>query len=289
MARAILEEKITFKTKVQNIQQLTRVFTKAFDIQGLKWKFQIEKKIACQEENRMEDAVAVWLHCDIPNELNDFMCGARAKITLVSFKDSKESKQRCLSKVYNSRTKIWGYHSFIEWEKLFINGFVRDDAVLFKIELKVGRLEHKNFGSLTFTTIEDKYEGEEIVEKLMKLILNKIDDKFVATNSTKFKFNDTMFHIELYEWFHDEQFFFIMDLYCDTEQFPDDWSCELSAKLKFVPANADFVPIKRFKRLQFSKNEKFMSVGMVVWPKLKLQFVKNDSIEMMLELKVEQH
>lgn len=121
----------------------------------------------------------------------------------------------------------------------------------------------------------------------MKLILNKIDDKFVATKSTQFEVIGVMWHIEISKWFENEQDYFRFKLFCDNER-SSDWSYELSAKLKLIPVNADFVPIERFESFRFDKSSKTMPVRMIEWPELELKFVKNDSIEMIVELKVKQ-
>lgn len=287
MTRVVLRHKIAFDMEVQGIKQLKSAFSDAFVIRGLKWKIEIKKQIACQKKNRMEDTVAVWLHCNFPKDFEEYMCGAQAKITLVSFKDNRKSHQACISSVHESKDSPHGLESFIEWKKLFTDGYVRDDTVLFEIELKVGRLEHNDCGSLIITTIEDKFKGETETEKLMKLILNNVDNDFVAAKSAKFKFNDVIWYTECVKWFDGEKDIFEIRLRCDGGKSPANWLCELSAKLKLMAENADSEPVEECHSFDFADSDDLLLIEIIEWSKLKEQFVKNGTVEMVLELKVE--
>lgn len=222
MARVILRDKITFNMEIQNIKLLKHEFSDSFVIHGLKWSFGIKKHVACQEENLMEDTISVSLHCNIPNDLKDFMCGARARIKLVSFKDNNNSYWRYIVNVYDSEHTVWGFVPFIEWKELFSNGYVRNDGVVFEIKLEVGPLENKDCSSLIIKTIEDTYGGEEVIEKIIKIILNGIDASFVATKSVKFKFNSSMCQIAIAKYFGIEKDQFLFRLYHNHEQSSDD-------------------------------------------------------------------
>lgn len=290
MAQAILENKITFNMRIQNIQQLTHVFSNTFNIRGLEWKFKITKKFACQEKNRMEDSIGVWVYCNIPNKLKDYMCGAQAKIKLVSFDDNRQSHQDCIARVYDLKKANRGISSFITWKKLFANGYVQNDSVLFEMELRVGPLVHQDSNDLMMKTIEDKYEGEKVTEKLMKLILNKVDDDFVAAKSSEFKFDGLLWHVAMVKSFYKNESVFTFRLYCHNEQSSEiDWLYELSTKLKLIPVNTVSAPIEKLKSFKFDRNNENAGVTLIDWSKLEGQFIKNDSIEMMVELKVKQH
>lgn len=60
-------------------------------------------------------------------------------------------------------------------------------------------------------------------------------------------------------------------------------------KLKFTPVNADAVPVAKAKNLVFDKNKNFVSLRMIEWSKLEEQFLKSETVEMILELKVKQY
>lgn len=126
MARIILKDKVTFNMELQNVSQLKQAYSDALVIHGLKWNFKIEKIVANQEKNRRKDTIGVSLHCNIPSEYEDFMCGARAKIKLLSVKDRIKPYHRCLCSIYDANTTSWKCSSFIEWKKLFSNGYVQD-------------------------------------------------------------------------------------------------------------------------------------------------------------------
>lgn len=287
MTRIVLRHKITFDMEIQDIKQLKSAFSDAFVIRGTKWRIEIEKKIPCQEEDRMKDTAAVWLHCNIPEDLKEYMCGAQAKIKLISFKDSKKSHQKCISYVYDSENAIYGFDSFIKWEKLFTNGYVRDDTVLFEIELKVGRLEHKDCGILIIKTIGDKFKGETETGKIIKIILNNVENDFVAAKSASFKFDDMMWHMKCVKWFNGEKDIFEIRLCYDGGKSPEYWSFKLFAKLIIMPVNADSEPFEECCSCDFEKSGEYLPMETIEWSKLEEQFVRNGRVEMMLELKVE--
>lgn len=292
MAQVALEDKITFNMKVKNVSQLTHVFSNAFVVHGLKWKLKIEKNVANEEENGTEDkgsTLGVWLWCNIPNDRKHCMCAAQAKVKLVSFKDKGDSKRRFAVGIFDSENKGRGFDSFIKWRKLFNNGYVRDDTILFEIELKVGRLEYADYNSLIMKTIGDTYENEKVTEKLIKFTLNGMGDDFVASKSTKIIFYGLPWHTEFSKWFDDERVFFQMELFCDIERTSTDWSCELSVTMKLMPANVDLEPVERSNSFNFDGNEKNAIMELIEWSELEEQFIRNDAIEMMMELKVQNH
>lgn len=289
MAQASLMNRIAFNVKIQNMHRLKQVFSNVFDINGMQWKFEVEKIAACYKENRFEDTVGVWLQCIILGNRKDYMCGAQAKIKLVSYKDDENSLQECVCGVYDSENTTWGLKSFIAWKDLFVNGYIQDDTAIFEMELKVGPMEYKGCNSLIMKTIKDKYEGEEVSEKTMKLILNRIDEDFVATKTTKFKFNELLWHVVVTKWFDINRDYFRVELHCDNEQSSNDnnWSCELSVTIKLVAANADDDnSVEECDSFKFNKNENYFSMNVVEWSELEKGFVKQSTMEMMLKFKV---
>lgn len=289
MAQAIITDKITFKMKIQNVSQLSLAHTKAFNVHGLKWKFKIEKNIANTGKNRMENTLGVSLDCSIPNDRKYCMCAAQAKMKLVPFKDNSYSVHGYMMGVYDSENTKWGLPSFIEWNKLFSDGYVQDNAVLFEVELKIGPLESKDCNSLTMKTVEDKHKGEKVTQKLMKLILNRVDDDFLATKSTKFIFNDLIWYITAEKWFGCEKELFLVALHYDNEHTSDDWSCELAATLKLMPVNPNAELIEISESFKFDKNEEMMLIGTAEWSYLEQSFIRTSTMEMILELEVKQH
>lgn len=117
-----------FNMELQNVSQLEakHEISQIFNIRGWEWYFRIMKLAVCQRENETEDTICVLLLCDIPNNLKNYMCGARAKIELVS--SNSKSHHGCLSAVYDSENAYWSFDSFIEWKELFKNGYVQDRA-----------------------------------------------------------------------------------------------------------------------------------------------------------------
>lgn len=277
MAQAVLKRKIVFDMEIENVSQLTDVYSDTFVIRGFEWKFKIEKIVACEAKNQMEDKIGVQLQCDIPNELNDYMCGALAKIKLVSLKDDKKSTLKCISEVFDAENVEWPIPFFIGWKELIDNGCVRDDTILFEIELRVGPLERADCSSLTIKTIEDKYKGKDVTAKLIKLTLNKIDESFIAAKSEKFKFNGLLWHIVIGKVVENEQDYLSFMLNFDNKSVPDDWSCELSA---MVNPSARKPCGKNFGEL--TKNSR--RGAEIAWPRS----VKNGSFEAMLELEVKE-
>lgn len=287
MARVVLKDKIMYNMEIQNVSQLAQVCSGTSVISGLEWSFEIEKLVACQEENRVDDTISVSLCSNIPDDRKDYMCGAHAKVTLVSYKNDKQSHRKCISGVFDAENTIWGLDCFIKWKDLFIKGFIQDDTVVFEMELKVGSMEYKGCNSLILKTIEDKYEGEKVTEKLLEIILNRIDDDFVATKSKVITFNGLQWHIVVGKSFKNEKKYFTVTLLCDNEQSSDDWSCELWVTLKMIPVNADSAPIEKCFNLKFDENNKLSAImNSTEWSALEHQFVKRKAIEMMLGLKV---
>lgn len=277
MAQAVLKRKIMFDMEIENISQLTDVYSDTFVIRGFEWKFKIEKIVACEEKNQMEDKIGVQLQCNIPDKLNDYMCGALAKIKLVSFKDDKKSTLKCISEVFDKEKTEWYTPSFIGWKELIDNGCARDDTILFEIELRVGRLELADCSSLTIKTIEDEYKGKEVTAKLMQLTLNKIDESFMAAKSSKFKFNGLLWHIDIGRVIKNKQDYLDIILSFDNKSVPDDWSCELSATLNPFVGKSNG---KHFVKL--TKNRR--RGAEITWPRS----VGNGTFEIMLKLEVKE-
>lgn len=283
MAQANIRSKIAFDIKIRNVQQLKHVYSNAFVIRGLEWQFKIEKHDAGKEKNRMEDAISVWLYCNIPNKLKGYKCGAQAKIKLVTINDSKKSQQGCISGVYDAENKKKGCSAF-KLNELLTNGYIQDDAILFEIELKVGRLERKNYGSLFIEPIDGK-----LAEKSIKVILSRVDDNFVAAKSVEFNLNSFVWHIVICKWFENKKTYFRLRLYCNKEQSSEnDWSCELSTTLKLMPVNADSVQNDIFGSFVYDKSNGKMTMYSIEWSELEKDFVKNGTVRMILALKVKQ-
>lgn len=152
-----------------------------------------------------------------------------------------------------------------------------------EMELEVGPLENKDCNSLIVKTIKDKYEGEQVTAKSLELTLYKIDNNFVATKSKKFNFNGSQWHAKVSKLFLHGKNFFTVQLYCDKAQ-AGDWSSKLSGTFKLMPLDE-----KKFGNFGFDRHQHQFIIYLMEWSKLERQFVEHKTVEMMLELKVEQH
>lgn len=159
----------------------------------------------------------------------------------------------------------------------------------YKIELKVGPLENKDCNSLIVKTIEDKYEGEQVTEKSMELILYGIDNNFVGTKSKAITFNGLLWRVEALKGFENKKDYFTVGMFCKSEQASADWSYELSGRLKLMSVNADSAPVEKCFDCNIDKDKEYFTMNLVKWSKLEKRFIKHKTIQMVLKMKVKKH
>lgn len=269
-----LMKKIKFQLEINSISQLGEAVSKEFTCRDLKWKILL-RKMAASLKNDMKTSVGIYIKSGDVSELQNHMCGVRSRISLLKAANIPGVTSSVCG-VYKSNSSSWGKKCFIEWRKLFEDGYVRHDTVFLDVEIEVGPLELESLNNFNMV---------ELTTNLWKLTLNTISD-FVATESTLFKFHDCLWCIRVYKEISDtinEEYLSIV-LICRTNE--QDWPIKVKTTLKLLPMKSDCEPIEKKLNATFSECDERDTINVVKWSELNDKFVRDDSIEMMFEMEL---
>lgn len=269
-------KKMNFRLEINRISQLGQDFSKEFTFRDLKWKILL-RKMAPSMENDMKTSVGIYIGSGDVSELKNHMCGVRSRISLLKAANII-GVTSFVCQVYKSNCSSWGRPCFIEWRKLFEDGYVRHDTVFLDVEIEVGPLELESLNNFNLV---------ELTANLWKLTLNTISD-FVATESTSFKFHNCLWSIKAFKVNYGiiSEEYLRIGLICRNDG--QDWLIKVKTTLKLVAMKNDCEPIETKLNATFSKRDELEYIYVVKWSELNNKFVKDDSIEMMFEMELDE-
>lgn len=270
---------IKLRITVKNVSQLGLYNSPVFNIRGITWHLVVKK---CNEN------LAVCLACKNQETVLNWSCMAHLKCNLLT--NSCNSLDRCFQQPmeYSTKNISWGWNNYLTIKELFDDekNYVKNDSIVFEIKVKVGPI----CGSKLMSPI-GLNELADVSKKTFRLTINKISE-LVGFNSPVVLMRGLPWIIVVCKCKPAKTTWLCLYLKCiyasDT-----DWSCEAKALFRLISEKRNKKQYKwMLDDVTFNKNAiQHGNREFIKWDDLvddSNQYINNDSIELEVELEVQQ-